>query len=57
MSDETPNKPAWVQSLDEAQSVLRSASEQETPELTDSLTRVAQTWIDIARIQKEKDVQ
>lgn len=53
---DSPNKPAWVQSLEEAKTVLRSASEQETAEMTDAKTRIAYGWVDIARMQKEKDV-
>ena len=50
---ETTNKPAWVEALDEAQTTLRSAAGAESPEATDSKTRLAYGWMDVARMLKE----
>lgn len=47
---DTTNKPvpAWVAALDEAMNILRSAAEAESPEATDSKTRLAYAWLSIA---------
>lgn len=49
---ETTNKPAWVEALDQAQTMLRAAADSETPEATDSKTRLAYGWMDVARMLK-----
>lgn len=46
-------KPAWVEALDEAKTALCLASEARTPEETDSKTRLAYAWMDIAKLQKD----
>ncbi len=49
----TTNKPTWVEALDNAQEILRSAASRDnTPEMTDSKTRLAHAWMDIARMLK-----
>lgn len=45
----------WVEALDEAKSALRMAVEAGTPEATDSKTRVAYGWMDIARMLADHD--
>lgn len=49
---ETTNKPAWVEALDKAKMMLSAAAEAETPEATDSKTRLAYGWMDVARMLK-----
>lgn len=54
---ETIRQPAWVDALDEAKKALHSAGESktQTPEVIDSLTRVAYGWMDISRLLKTEE--
>lgn len=49
----TTNKPEWVKALDEAQTALRHAAEQDTPEWIDCKTRLAYAWMDVSRLLKD----
>lgn len=48
----TTSKPSWVVALDRAQDALLQAAEQDTPECTDSKTRIAYGWMDVSRLLK-----
>jgi hypothetical protein len=48
-------KPSWVEALDEAKKVLATAADQDTPECTDSKTRLAYAWMEVARMQKSSE--
>lgn len=52
---QTIRQPAWVDALDEAKKALHSAGESKTPEVIDSLTRVAYGWMDISRLLKTEE--